>query len=181
MLEHLHERKIAHRDLKPENIMVGSDGYPMLIDFGTAKLINERTYTSLGTPHYMAPEVLTGQGYNCNVDFWSMGVMLFEFVFGTLPFGYMERDVYSVYQAILTLDLEIPTNVDASPQFKNLLRVLLEKDPVKRKGGSIAKFKQHPWFEIDWDALIMRQIGAPTQLPTEKERTNPRPILDIII
>jgi serine/threonine protein kinase len=60
MLEHLHERKIAHRDLKPENIMIGSDGYPMLIDFGTAKLINERTYTSLGTPHYMAPEVLTG-------------------------------------------------------------------------------------------------------------------------
>jgi cGMP-dependent protein kinase len=60
MLEHLQERRIAHRDLKPENIIVGSDGYPMFIDFGTAKLINERTYTQLGTPHYMAPEVLTG-------------------------------------------------------------------------------------------------------------------------
>jgi protein kinase A len=58
MLEHLHSLKIAHRDLKPENIMIGTDGYPKLIDFGTAKTIQDRTYTCLGTPQYIAPEVL---------------------------------------------------------------------------------------------------------------------------
>jgi cGMP-dependent protein kinase len=64
MLEHLQERKIAHRDLKPENIMVGGDGYPLLIDFGTAKVIHDRTFTQIGTPHFIAPEVIAGKGYN---------------------------------------------------------------------------------------------------------------------
>jgi cGMP-dependent protein kinase len=64
MLEHLHERRIAHRDIKPENIMVDKDGYPKLIDFGTAKVVKDRTFTVLGTPHYMAPEIILGKGYN---------------------------------------------------------------------------------------------------------------------
>ena len=64
ILEYLHERMIVYRDLKPENIMIDEDGYPKLIDFGTAKIIEERTYTLLGTPQYMAPEVILGKGYN---------------------------------------------------------------------------------------------------------------------
>jgi cGMP-dependent protein kinase len=93
MLEYLDERAIAHRDLKPENIMVGTDGYPLLIDFGTAKVVEERTFTSLGTPHYIAPEILVGGGYNLAVDYWSFGVILFEFIYGCLPFGEGETDV----------------------------------------------------------------------------------------
>lgn len=68
ILEYLHEREIAYRDLKPENIMIDEDGYPKLIDFGTAKIISGRTYTVLGTPHYMAPEIILGKGYNSLVD-----------------------------------------------------------------------------------------------------------------
>jgi cGMP-dependent protein kinase len=79
-LEHLYERSIIHRDLKPENVMVDSEGYPKLIDFGTAKIIERRTYTIIGTPHYMAPEAILGRGYNHTVDIWAIGVMLFEFV-----------------------------------------------------------------------------------------------------
>jgi cGMP-dependent protein kinase len=93
MLEHLDERSIAHRDLKPENIMVGTDGYPVLIDFGTAKVISERTFTNLGTPHYMAPEIIMGKGYNHSADLWSFGIILFEFIYGYLPFGEGENDV----------------------------------------------------------------------------------------
>jgi cGMP-dependent protein kinase len=72
-LEHLEERNIVHRDLKPENLMVDKDGYLKLIDFGTAKVVTSRTYTVVGTPHYMAPEVLLGRGYDQSADLWSLG------------------------------------------------------------------------------------------------------------
>lgn len=68
IIEHLHERDIIYRDLKPENVMIDEDGYPKLIDFGTAKFIHGRTYTTVGTPHYMAPEIILGSGYSSLVD-----------------------------------------------------------------------------------------------------------------
>ena len=69
MFEHLHERDIIYRDLKPENVMVDEDGYPKLIDFGRAKIVQGRTYTVVGTPHYMAPEVIVGKGYSLAADY----------------------------------------------------------------------------------------------------------------
>jgi len=69
ILEYLHERDIIYRDLKPENVMIDEDGYPKLIDFGTAKIVHGRTYTIVGTPHYMAPEVIVGKGYSVAVDY----------------------------------------------------------------------------------------------------------------
>ena len=68
IFEHLHERSIIYRDLKPENIMIDSEGYPKLIDFGTAKILKQRTYTMVGTPHYMCPEVIKGIGYGLTAD-----------------------------------------------------------------------------------------------------------------
>mmetsp|Transcript_2557 Transcript_2557/g.2348 ORF Transcript_2557/g.2348 Transcript_2557/m.2348 type:complete len:192 (-) Transcript_2557:425-1000(-) len=68
ILEHLHERNIIYRDLKPENIMIDEDGYPKLIDFGTAKIVDGRTYSIIGTPHYMSPEVIKGGGYGLSAD-----------------------------------------------------------------------------------------------------------------
>jgi cGMP-dependent protein kinase len=63
-LEHLESRNIIHRDLKPENVIIDKEGYPILVDFGTAKIVEARTFTVLGTPHYMAPEVITRTGYS---------------------------------------------------------------------------------------------------------------------
>ena len=87
ILEYLHTRNIIYRDLKPENVMIDNEGYPKLIDFGTARILKNRTYTLVGTPHYMAPEVIMGKGYSLYVDWWSLGVMLYEFLYNRLPYG----------------------------------------------------------------------------------------------
>jgi cGMP-dependent protein kinase len=89
----MHNLGIIYRDLKPENIMVASDGYIKLIDMDTTKqLANNngcfgRTYTVIGTPHYMAPEILLGKGYNLNADFFSLGVLTYELLTGAMPYG----------------------------------------------------------------------------------------------
>jgi cGMP-dependent protein kinase len=121
-LEHLAERKIVHRDLKPENTMLGEDGYPKLIDFGTAKYVSSRTYTIIGTPHYMAPEILTGRGYNTSVDVWSLGAMLFEFLAGGCPFGEQENDPYKVYEAVLKAKLTFPSFLGTTFPAKKLIQ-----------------------------------------------------------
>jgi len=100
-IDYLHSRKIVYRDIKPENIIVCDNGYLKLIDFGTAKEIEERTSTILGTPHYMAPEVILGEGYTNAYDFWSCAVCMYEFVAGGVPFGENADDPMQVYLAII--------------------------------------------------------------------------------
>ena len=81
--------------------MVDDMGYAKLIDFGTAKIVNGRTYTIVGTPHYMAPEVIIGKGYGIAADYWSVGIMLYEFLCGAVPFGEEEEDPYRIYEKVL--------------------------------------------------------------------------------
>lgn len=100
-IDYLHSRKIIYRDIKPENIIVCDNGYLKLIDFGTAKEIEERTSTILGTPHYMAPEVILGEGYTFSYDFWSCAICMYEFVCGGVPFGENADDPMQVYLAII--------------------------------------------------------------------------------
>jgi cGMP-dependent protein kinase len=101
MIEYLHKRLIAHRDIKPSNIMVDSNGYLKLIDFGTAKKINDFTHTIIGTPHYIPPEVLAGKGYSLSCDYWSIGICMFEIFYGCYPFGGHARDIYEIYNDIV--------------------------------------------------------------------------------
>jgi cGMP-dependent protein kinase len=100
-VEYLHERKFIFRDIKPENIMVLENGYIKVIDFGTAKAITDRTSTIIGTPHYMAPEVILGDGYSFQVDFWSIGVCMYEFMCGAVPFGETAEEPMDVYLSII--------------------------------------------------------------------------------
>jgi cGMP-dependent protein kinase 1 len=89
-MEYLHTNSIIYRDIKPENIMVDHQGYMKLIDMGTAKFLKGkggRTFTIIGTPHYMAPEIITGKGYTYSVDIWSIGICLYEFMCGGVPFA----------------------------------------------------------------------------------------------
>lgn len=87
--------------MKPENIIVDREGYARLIDMGTCKYLSTcstKTFTIIGTPHYMAPEVLAGKGYSFNVDLWSLGIMLYEFMSGFVPFGEDAEDPYEIYE-----------------------------------------------------------------------------------
>lgn len=159
IFEHLHERNIIYRDLKPENIMVDGEGYPKLIDFGTAKIILQRTYTMVGTPHYMAPEIIKGIGYNLSADIWSIGIMLFEFVCGFVPFGEDEEDPYKIYTKILERVLKYPAYI-SSNRAKPIIEKMLDNNPAMR--GNITSLKEQQWFiGVSWDSLLGKQVKSP--------------------
>ena len=86
IFEYLQSKEIVYRDLKPENIMIGGDGYLKMIDFGFAKVVTKRTYTICGTPEYIAPEILLNQGHGKAVDWWTLGIPVYEMLAGYPPF-----------------------------------------------------------------------------------------------
>lgn len=139
VLEELSDRSIVYRDLKPENVMLDAQGYLKLIDFGIAKKLEEgksRTYTMIGTPHYMAPEVMRGHGYGTEVDMWSLGIMLFEFVCGFLPFADELDDPTEVCTAVLRDPLSFPSRYK-DIHGRNLMQALLCRQPKKRLGAGL--------------------------------------------
>ena len=162
ILEYLHKREIVFRDLKPENVIIDSEGYPKLIDFGAAKFIDHRTYTITGTPHYMAPEIILGYGYSCSADYWSLGIMLYELLFGIVPFGNDYNDPALIYNAILARKFDFPESVKISESCISLIDQLLSKVTFQRLNGSIEKLKLHSWLgDSNWDDLINKEITAP--------------------
>lgn len=161
-LQYLHNRAIIYRDLKPENIIVDTRGFIKLIDFGAAKVISGRTYTVVGFPPYVAPEVIAGRGHNGNADIWSLGICLYEFVFGRLPFGEGESDPFMIYELILSKELSFPDYTEIGEEAKGFISLILSKVPEARTGGSIEKLKSHEWFiGFDWDALFTQKCIPP--------------------
>ena len=162
ILEHLHERGIIYRDLKPENMVVDVDGYPKLIDFGTAKFVNGRTYTIVGTPHYMAPEIVTSHGYSLAADYWTVGIMLYEFMIGYVPFGEEESDPYAIYEQVQERKLIFPKWLDNKNRIKEFINQLLSKNPANRLGGSFENLKANVWFSgMNWDKITSKELKAP--------------------
>jgi cGMP-dependent protein kinase len=158
MLEVLHERHVVYRDLKPENIMLDSQGYLKLIDFGTAKKMDRnclRTYTMVGTPHYMAPEVLRGKGYGTESDVWALGIILYELMIGYLPFATDIEDPAmgeEVINTVLKGDLQFPEGQDVDSKAKDLIEKLLVPNPACRLGcghEGYRELKSHPFFGLD--------------------------------
>ncbi len=95
MFEYLHSKNIIYRDLKPENILIGADGFLKLTDFGFAKYCDSRTYTLCGTPEYLAPEILLYKGHGKPVDWWCLGILIYEMLAGIDPFN--DEDPMAIY------------------------------------------------------------------------------------
>jgi len=169
MLEALHERSICYRDLKPENLMLDGQGYVKLVDFGLAKKMagSSRTFTIAGTVYYMAPEIIKGKGYGLEVDVWSLGAMMFEFVCGRLPFGRESDPQEDILDAAVHDELQFPSWYrDADG--RELMAGLLTKEPHFRLGaglGGISLIKESPFFGGPSECLFDRIIGREMQPP----------------
>jgi len=162
-IAHLHSLGIVYRDLKPENILLDSNGNITITDFGLSKEIkqDEGTHTFCGTPEYLAPEVLKGQGHGMAVDWWSLGTLIYEMLTGLPPF--YSQNINIMYQKILNGELRFPSYV--SPDAQSLLEGLLTRDVDRRLGSGpdgSNNVKKHPFFkDIDFDKLERRELDAP--------------------
>ncbi|KAH8554140.1 kinase-like domain-containing protein [Umbelopsis sp. PMI_123] len=161
-LECLHGFDVVYRDLKPENILIDYNGHIALCDFGLCKLNmteTETTNTFCGTPEYLAPELLLGHGYTKTVDWWTLGVLLYEMLTGLPPF--YDENTNEMYRKILQDELRFPDEVSDSA--RDLLRGLLNRDPNERLGNfGTQHIKNHPFFaRIDWRKLMAKKVQPP--------------------
>ncbi|KAK8723060.1 hypothetical protein OTU49_011821 [Cherax quadricarinatus] len=189
-VEYLHSYGIVHRDLKPDNLLITALGHIKLTDFGLSKMGLMSLATNLyegyidketrqfsdkqvfGTPEYIAPEVILRQGYSKPVDWWAMGVILYEFLIGCVPFfGETPEELFA---HTVNDDIEWPSEEDwpVPSDAKDLITALLHHSPLDRLGtvGGAMEVKEHPFFiYIDWDSLLRMKAEFVPQLDNEED------------
>ncbi|XP_077054731.1 microtubule-associated serine/threonine-protein kinase 2 isoform X9 [Siphateles boraxobius] len=187
-LEYLHNYGIVHRDLKPDNLLITSMGHVKLTDFGLSKIGLMSLTTNLyeghiekdarefldkqvcGTPEYIAPEVILRQGYGKPVDWWAMGVILYEFLVGCAPFfGDTPEELFG---QVISDEIIWPEGDEAlPPEAQDLISKLLRQNPLERLGtGSAFEVKQHRFFtDLDWNSLLRQKAEFIPQLESEDD------------
>ena len=152
--------------------MIGDDGYLKMIDFGFAKVVKTRTFTICGTPEYIAPEILLNKGHGKAVDWWTLGILIYEMLAGFPPF--QDDDPLNIYRKIINTKPRYPDGFDG--RVKSIIKHLLRRDLSKRYGNlkkGAEDIKKHRVFEkVQWDKMLNRQIGAPyvPKLPNVQEK-----------
>uniref|UniRef100_A0A8C2UF14 protein kinase C n=1 Tax=Coturnix japonica TaxID=93934 RepID=A0A8C2UF14_COTJA len=173
-LQFLHEKKIIYRDLKLDNLLLDAEGFVKIADFGLCKEgigFGDRTNTFCGTPEFLAPEVLTDISYTRAVDWWGLGVLIYEMLVGESPFP--GDDEEEVFDSIVNDEVQYPRFL--SSEALSIIRKLLRKCPERRLGAGqkdAEEIKIQPFFkEMDWDALYARTLKPPF-VPTLKDPTD---------
>eukprot|EP00584_Thalassiosira_punctigera_P009212 CAMPEP_0172534196 /NCGR_PEP_ID=MMETSP1067-20121228/6645_1 /TAXON_ID=265564 ORGANISM="Thalassiosira punctigera, Strain Tpunct2005C2" /NCGR_SAMPLE_ID=MMETSP1067 /ASSEMBLY_ACC=CAM_ASM_000444 /LENGTH=703 /DNA_ID=CAMNT_0013318959 /DNA_START=140 /DNA_END=2251 /DNA_ORIENTATION=+ len=157
-----HAKRVAYRDLKPENLVLNAKGYCVVVDMGLAKQLEDGpTYTFCGTPDYIAPELIRGTGYNWAVDYWALGVLLYELHSGSAPF--QSYDPTGTAKKILKGSVNFPSKF--SSQMRQVIKALLMKDPTRRLGcmndGTEGVMKHRFYHGFDWQGLLDMKIDVP--------------------
>ncbi|XP_049805773.1 microtubule-associated serine/threonine-protein kinase 3 isoform X3 [Schistocerca nitens] len=188
-VEYLHSYGIVHRDLKPDNLLITALGHIKLTDFGLSKMGLMSLATNLyegyidketkqfsdkqvyGTPEYIAPEVILRQGYGKPVDWWSMGIILYEFLIGCVPFfGDTPEELFA---HTVNDDIEWPDDDDwpVQPEAKDIITSLLQQNPRDRLGtGGAHEVKEHPYFSgVDWNSLLRQKAEFVPQIDHEED------------
>ncbi|KAI7876489.1 camp-dependent protein kinase 8 [Mucor mucedo] len=160
-IAYLHTQNVIYRDLKPENILLDAQGHIKITDFGFAKIVPDITWTLCGTPDYLAPEIIQSKGYGKAVDYWALGVLIYEMLAGVAPF--YDDNQFKLYEKIVSCKVSYPSYF--SEEAVDLLKHLLTPDLSRRYGnlkGGPKDVLDHPWFKsIDFHKLENRQIKAP--------------------
>ena len=170
---HLHEYGIAYRDLKPENILIDENGYLKLCDFGSSIHMQgtQKEFSFAGSNEYASPEMVNGNGHNIMCDWWSFGILIFELLYGTLPF--YSQDKKRLFELIMMSEIQFPkfytnengekVNFRVSDEAKDLILKLLEKEPGDRIGKKgLNDIKTHPFFgTMNFDNLKNKKLQSP--------------------
>ncbi|XP_006760857.2 PREDICTED: serine/threonine-protein kinase N2 isoform X2 [Myotis davidii] len=171
-LQYLHEHKIVYRDLKLDNLLLDTEGFVKIADFGLCKEgmgYGDRTSTFCGTPEFLAPEVLTETSYTRAVDWWGLGVLIYEMLVGESPFP--GDDEEEVFDSIVNDEVRYPRFL--STEAISIMRRLLRRNPERRLGAGekdAEDVKKHPFFRlIDWSALMDKKVKPPF-VPTIRGR-----------
>lgn len=179
VFQFLHHNRIVYRDLKPENLLISVDGYLRLTDFGFAKRLDKpyRTWTLCGTPEYIAPEILLNRGHSFSVDWWALGILLFEMFSGNPPF--VDDNPMKIYQKILDGKIEWPLDPKKKEHIipkraREFISRLLCKNLSQRLGNlenRAVDVMKHPFFEgVNWKKVLEKSIKKVPWKPEIKDK-----------
>ena len=173
---YLHDKGIAHRDLKLENVLVDQKGYCKIIDYGLAKMLKdtEEATSFCGTPEYLAPEMVTQQGHDKAVDWWAIGVLMYEMLIGVTPFFNKNKNMLltKIKNSKVIFPDRKKYKIDYSDDMMDIIGKLLDKDKTTRLGskGDAQEILAHPFFkDINMQDLIQEKIEPPFKPMIENE------------